>query len=464
MARTRYRKLMLIGNGFDRWQGLPTSYDAFRNYYKEHIGQAMERLGIPLVTVPQPDGSARTVTPVDLVYGNPFEPGELPPDFFWTFETSLDRLDDQMLLFYFGRSRAGRHQLRKTVSQARVLLRRLFSDWVRALDIEPQEGGYRFGDDCFFVSFNYTDTLEKRFGVPKRNIFHIHGEAARPRSMVFGHATHPKTAFRELQEQNFIRSAVPGKGLPRLKGLYALEDALYRTDKHVADHIDAMCLAFMEAGVHIEEIEDIYVLGQSFGEPDVEYFDYLNRATRCGADYDALSAAARLDRRALAMLQSAHGEEFLLWMIQLNLQYAIHHRESKLQKKPLCFSTQHEIERLLLRHERPFRGKAAKKAAWAVHQRFLMEQADRTGALLEKTAREHGLEKLPDGCRSVLSLADYLDGGHSSRRKGARWHISYFTPEDRKRIKGVMRKIGQNRFTLYEGIDRCMEACAQKIT
>ena len=74
------------------------------------------------------------------------------------------------------------------------------------------------------------------------------------------------------------------------------------------------------------------------------------------------------------------------------------------------------------------------------------------------------LEKLPDGCRSVLSLADYLDGGHSSRRKGARWHISYFTPEDRKRIKGVMRKIGQNRFTLYEGIDRCMEACAQKIT
>ena len=32
MARTRYRKLMLIGNGFDRWQGLPTSYDAFRNY------------------------------------------------------------------------------------------------------------------------------------------------------------------------------------------------------------------------------------------------------------------------------------------------------------------------------------------------------------------------------------------------------------------------------------------------
>ena len=29
----KYTKLFLIGNGFDRWQGLPTSYDNFRQYY-----------------------------------------------------------------------------------------------------------------------------------------------------------------------------------------------------------------------------------------------------------------------------------------------------------------------------------------------------------------------------------------------------------------------------------------------
>lgn len=29
----QYTKLFLIGNDFDRWQGLPTSYDDFRQYY-----------------------------------------------------------------------------------------------------------------------------------------------------------------------------------------------------------------------------------------------------------------------------------------------------------------------------------------------------------------------------------------------------------------------------------------------
>ena len=104
---------------------------------------------------------------------------------------------------------------------------------------------------------------------------------------------HPETAFRELTEQHFIKPLIPGHGLPRLKALYAIEDALYRTDKHVADNIDHMCAAFMDANLHIEDIENIYVLGHSFGNPDAEYFDYIDKTTLCGCDFETLSAAGR---------------------------------------------------------------------------------------------------------------------------------------------------------------------------
>lgn len=109
-----------------------------------------------------------------------------------------------------------------------------------------------------------------------------------------------------------------------------------------------MCRAFVDAGICIEEIENIYVLGHSFGDPDVEYFDYIDKVTRCGCNYDSLSAAERLDLGKLA--------------------------------------------RLTLSHE------------------------------------------------------------------NAQWHISYFTPEDKKRIEKVMKHIGLKRYHLHEGIDQCLSA------
>ena len=237
MYRSKYRKLILIGNGFDRWQGLPTSYDKFRKYYAVHIDEAMSVLGIPLKTITEPDGTEKTITPVEFVYGDPFDPQKLPSEFFWSFETSLDKMDDQQLILYFGRTKKGIDQLQETVEQAQTILRHLFSEWILSLDISKADSEYQFGDDCFFVNFNYTDTLEKRFKVPENSIYHIHGDAEHPDSIIFGHATHPETAFKELTEQHFMKSRLPGRGLPRYKALYAIEDALYRTDKHVVDNI-----------------------------------------------------------------------------------------------------------------------------------------------------------------------------------------------------------------------------------
>ena len=76
--KPKYRNLVIIGNGFDRWQGLPTAYDEFRKYYSAHLDEAMNDLGIHSKTISEPDGTTKTVTPVELVYGDPFDPQKLP--------------------------------------------------------------------------------------------------------------------------------------------------------------------------------------------------------------------------------------------------------------------------------------------------------------------------------------------------------------------------------------------------
>lgn len=91
--------------------------------------------------------------------------------------------------------------------------------------------------------------------------------------------------------------------------IYAVEDALYRTDKHTANRIDTLCVALMKNGVHIEDIENIYVLGHFFAEADMPYFKFIDAVTRCGCNYEKLSAVGRIDLSLLQSFEEDDGEQ-----------------------------------------------------------------------------------------------------------------------------------------------------------
>lgn len=452
----KYKKLFLIGNGFDRWQGLSTSYDQFKRYYRNNIYTVAKELHIKTTV----NEAGTLITPVEKIYSEIFRPEALTEEFFWNFESSTALLDDQNIIIYFQKSNRGLYNLQETVREAREILQKVFGEWIKSIVIDPIDSGYRFDDSCYFINFNYTDTLEKRFGVDEKNDYHIHGEAADPESIIFGHSTHPETAFRELMEQKFIRT-FDGKKSKRLQGLYLIEDALYETDKHVQDNIDDLCEFMTLDGVHIEDITDIYVLGHSFAEPDYEYFKFLVKATQMGCDFNELSALWNVRNIGLETLV----EDRLLEFIQLNIVYAEQHRKRMLKKEDVHFPRAEMIEKILFGQTGIYtdgNGKVHKKdelnekAKAAVHKRFLMEQAVRTKEVIEELCMMKGVRELPSDCFSILDMADYIDGGHTPRSESAKWHISYYSDEDKKRIEKVMQRAGCDNFELHQGIDECI--------
>ena len=461
LRRSKYRNLVIIGNGFDRWQGLPTSYDSFRQFYRDHADAVLSALHFPKYEIPLSDGTTAHCSAADLVYGDPFRAGSLPDRFFWNFEASLDRLDDQLLNQYFGRSQKGIASMRRMVRQAQKTLREVFCRWVASIDIPWRETDISFPDDCFFINFNYTDTLQRRFGISPNDIYHIHGSAKQPESIVVGHASHPETAFPELIEQQFMTSLRSDtKRLPRFEGLYAVEELLYQTDKHVEDRIDALCATMMERGVHMEDFESIYVLGHSFAAVDYGYFSYLDKVTRYDADPDELSALERMDHFTYQLLNHPFpvllGELYMEYVFR-NLEYAVHHRERVFADSPSLYPELDEMDRK--------NGVVydAAKAEKAVQQRFLLEQAKRTQRVLDRLSGQYHAP-LPGGCHSVLGYAAFLQN-HAPRRKNAAWHISCFCPEDRLRVKDAMARMGERRYTISDGIDACiaqLRAAARK--
>lgn len=115
----QFTKLFLIGNGFDRWQGLPTSYDNFRQYYSEHIIEIAKELGIKI----ENDKTGNIITPVEKIFGDIFNPEALPGEFFWNFESSMALLDEQNIALYFGKSNKDVYQMQETLDEAMEIFR-----------------------------------------------------------------------------------------------------------------------------------------------------------------------------------------------------------------------------------------------------------------------------------------------------------------------------------------------------
>lgn len=456
LMRSKYKKLFIIGNGFDRWQGFTTSYDDFKDYYRKNIHRIAKSLHIKTTT--NADGDL--ITPVEMVFGNITSPSTLPEEFFWTFESSLALLDDQKLIDYFQKCKKGINDLQKTIDKAQRLIRKAFGDWIAEIDIKQTNPTHNFGNDSYFINFNYSDTLIKRFGVEVANDYHIHGEATEPEDIIFGHSSHPETAFSELMEQKMITSLSGGKS-KRLQGLYLVESALYETDKHIQDNIDDLCEFMTLDGVHIEDITDIYVLGHSLADVDYEYFDFLVKATQAGCDFNKLSALWQVRNIGLEDLD----EESLSGFIQMNILYATNHQRRVLGKNNIRFPKAEALERDLFGQTDVYTDREGAihklnelngKDAEAVHKRFIFEQAIRTKEVIEELCILKRINGLPDDCLSVLKAADYIDGGHEPRVDDAVWHISYYSEQDKDHIEKVMEQAGCNKYILYHGIDECI--------
>lgn len=400
--------LVIIGNGFDAWQGLNTSYASFRKYYQTHREEIMKRFHIKMKEIEEYYQGKLVqkirISDVEIVYGDPFQPQELDLAFWHRFEDSLSKIDAEALNLYFGKEKHDLKEMRKCIRNAKRILTEAFCDWIQSQPIEKKQGmvngkPFRFGEHCAFINFNYTDTLGKRFDVDEKKVIHIHGEASDRKSIIVGHSTHP-------QEPEYMLYQLGG----RFRGLYLVDELLYETDKHVEDNIQYLCADLALRGILNTKIKNIYVLGHSFGIADVLYFDFMKRATSVTDPDEEEQAEHEEERDPLDELAAR---------LEYTIQTVGYNREGTTDLD--------EYREAIIRRQQQ------EQSARNTH----FENAFRK--LLKRFPREDG---------EIIQLTD--------RTEDAVWHISYYSDQDKKRIDAVMKMLGVKTFNLYPSIDECL--------
>ena len=434
--------LILIGNGFDIWQGLNTSYSQFEEYYYAHREEILRKLRIKAYKIygadrkPKLDQTGKPVvcSDVELLYGNPFAPDTGLARMFWhRFEDSLNKIDTQRLNLYFGKERRGLSEMKRSAHNAQRILRKAFCDWIGTIQLKGQETGYQFGDNCLFVNFNYTDTLPKRFRINPEDEYHIHGEATDPASIIFGHAAHPESPYQPLKRLG-----------GRYQGLYIIEEILYDTDKHIEDNFSDLCLFFAIHGLMAGDIKQIYVLGHSFGPADIGYFRHIVNATQ-GIMEDPEEDLSEEDKAYLDQMDS-------LETFQMNVQYAVHGSYRSMGVIPSAYPPIIEGDP---ESERMLRIEAA-----AVRRRFLAEQCERNwrrDKVFMKMLRRAGKKGIGHSEMGPPSGGGETKAERPKETAPPQWHISYFSDEDKQRVESTMRRLKCQNFTMYPTIDACLE-------
>ncbi|WP_321897187.1 bacteriophage abortive infection AbiH family protein [Burkholderia cepacia] len=251
--------LYVVGNGFDLWHRIPSSYADFKAYVQGRDRDLLDA--------------------VDRY---------LPADKDWSdLESALADVDVDSIIEDLGHfmgsygdddwSDAGHHDFQyevdKVVQQLSSGLRMRFGEWIRTLMIPtPDTASARLrtiNADAAFLTFNYTSTLKALYGVPDTRVLHIHGSAdAKAGELILGHAWNPQER-RSLNDRHDVADI----DSRLVEAHEILDDYFSRTFKPAARLIREN-QAFFD---HLHSVDTVQVLGHSLSDVDLPYIHALLR-------------------------------------------------------------------------------------------------------------------------------------------------------------------------------------------
>ena len=239
--------LVILGNGFDIWHDLPTSYWNFYNQYNESLEEHIQYFDSFC------DGDSEWANFEESL-------GTFNQDNFHdnvTLQPSLEEMaNDPSCLYGFEDDISNKkEELVNDITNA-------FNEWIRSIDVNEAIKLIHFPESFRFINFNYTTTLQDVYRVPDCNILHIHGKVRR--NIIFGYNDVNRSAvsvqgsdkpwFEESQRSVASVSSVFHKPVDEILEQYKCQLEGYR------------------------DVTDIVVIGHSINDIDIPYFQCILNA------------------------------------------------------------------------------------------------------------------------------------------------------------------------------------------
>ncbi len=251
MEEQNRRTLYIIGNGFDLASEIATSYG---NFYQWLTEKKCDHL----------------ISLMDVFFSN-------RRDVWSDIEKALGEYDEDSILEYCRPDEEFDYD-HPTRSMASVedapdwIFRPVldefieaFRTWVDSIDITSARKILTLPKEAIYLTFNYTETLERVYSIPESNVFHIHGCRLLDNNYIIGHNNYrdSNSAYDDAAQMPYIQETW-GKIIEWMNGL--LKDT------------SAIISAHQDFFASLSGIKCVKVYGHSFNEVD---WPYMKEIVRC---------------------------------------------------------------------------------------------------------------------------------------------------------------------------------------
>lgn len=291
------KKLYIIGNGFDLYHGLPTSYKCFNCFMCREHPEDHERIG-------------RIFDSKDT-------------NILWSkFEEKLGKLDVSRLVsrnLPWWVNTKERKEFTNAFDTLHADLVGHFHDWVTKIDIScANSKRLELDRNAYYINFNYTYTLEENEGlyqIPKDHICYIHGDTCdnNSRQPITGHGN---VEYENLINEKEIRNIIGNSHkLPIWINttddfveeiVYEIKELLggLKKDTNGVLEYDDIKTFFDNCA----KSEEIYVLGHSLAEVDLPYFEKIAHESPGAKWYASYNVDnAEKDKKAIENMRKVCG-------------------------------------------------------------------------------------------------------------------------------------------------------------
>ena len=251
------KPLFVIGNGFDLYSGLQTSYRHFHNYIAENFPDLAQKF----------EEYFLFETDDNYLWKN-FE-NDLATFNSNSFFNEFNHIDTQIDSFRLSEGFGLEDEISEEVDNLIEGIKYAFTQWIEELEIPAdKQDNFQFPPDARFITFNYTPTLELLFSVSKKQILYIHNNLTDYQGeLIFGHGQEEdnQPEIEELDaDRNSNRTIFTDSENAARYPFYALKK---NTEAVLTDHQSY----FYSLG----SCTEIIVLGHSLGTVDMPYFTAL---------------------------------------------------------------------------------------------------------------------------------------------------------------------------------------------
>lgn len=147
----------------------------------------------------------------------------------------------------------------------------LFPDWVDSILLNKACPIFKLSKVALYLTFNYTETLEKTYGVPKENVCHIHGNRIEGRPYVMGHSGERAEDSEYREHDQYWMNDTREKVITRMNHEVKPTGALIKANK-----------AFFDS---LSDIQQIIVIGHSLQPVDWPYFEKIAKSVSQSAKW-----------------------------------------------------------------------------------------------------------------------------------------------------------------------------------